>query len=144
MLTLVLFRELSQGLLERALETGVASGGFQRRIDGFFGERPMIPQVHQRREQIVSKHRNVCGDARHSRDCCFGQSIFELENDALGCLLADAGNRRQARDVLELDRTNQLLRLDARKYGERDLRPEGGGGVESSGVRAPGQENGIS
>ena len=29
---------------------------FDGRIDGFLGERPMIPQVHQRREQIVAQH----------------------------------------------------------------------------------------
>ena len=50
-----LLRELSQRLFQHALEAGVGarSAHGDRSIGGFFGERPMIPQVHECRDHIV-------------------------------------------------------------------------------------------
>ena len=98
---------------------------FRARVDGFFGKRPMITQVHQRREQIVAQHaarlRDRCAAAT---TCAFGRSIFQLEDDAFGRLLADAGNRREPREITAFDRADELARLDARQHGEADLRPD--------------------
>ena len=45
-------RQLAQRLLQRPLESAVRQR-LDRGFDSFLGERPMIPQVHERREQIV-------------------------------------------------------------------------------------------
>ena len=53
-----------------------------------------------------------------------GDRAFELEDDALRRLLADAGNRLEPGGVAEGDRTLELLRRSARDDSERDLRPD--------------------
>ena len=96
-------------------------GGRSERLDGgiggFLGERPMIPQVHERRDDIVAHDRRVGrGIAGGNRDRLRPrQPIFQLEDDALGCFLADAGDGGEAREVAALDGANQLERLDARQ-----------------------------
>ena len=50
--------------------------------------------------------------------------LLELEHDAIGRLLADAGDRLEARRVLAHDRTPQLGGRRAGDDGERDLRPD--------------------
>ena len=68
----------------------------QRRISRFLGQRPMIAQVLQRRDQVVAQTiraaaavpRRPRRPARASRE-----AILQLEHDALRGLLADPGNR---------------------------------------------------
>src|SRR5258705_22813 len=50
--------------------------------------------------------------------------LLQLEHDALGRLLADAGDRLEACRVLADDRAPQLLRGRAGDDRERDLRPD--------------------
>ena len=76
-----------------------ASERLHRRVHGFFGERPMIPQVHQRREQIVAQRpaRPARRRRRPRPRLRARQPILQLEHDPLGGLLADAGNGREPR-----------------------------------------------
>ena len=85
----------------------------------------MIPQVDERREQIVAQRgRSRAGAGARDRRLQPRQAILQLEHDALGRLLADAGNRRQPRHIAALDRADQLRRLDARQHRERQLRAD--------------------
>ena len=53
-------RQLPQRLLQRPFEAAVGRR-LDRSIDSFFGERPMIPQVHERREHIVAQRGRLAG-----------------------------------------------------------------------------------
>ncbi len=52
--------------------------------------------------------------------------LLQLENDPLGGLLADAGDRLETRRIAERDRPPQLGRGRTRDDGERHLRPDSG------------------
>src|SRR6478735_777689 len=86
-------RDFSQGLLQRTFEARVTANRLQGRVDRLLGKGPMIPQVHERGEQIVahagSRGRGVAG---RLRDAGARQPILQLEHDALGRFLTDAGN----------------------------------------------------
>ena len=88
--------------------SGVA---LDRRVDGLLGKRPMIPQVDQRREQVVAQQRR--GVDRRGRAAAppartRGRRSFSSSTIRSDGLLADAGNRRQPRQVAALDRANQI------------------------------------
>src|SRR5437667_6265193 len=95
-----LFRHLPQRLLERRFKPSVGHR-LDRGGDGLFSKRPMIPQVHERREHIVAhsawRGLHLAGNSVFNLHT--GQPIFQLEHDALGCLPADAWNRREPCDV---------------------------------------------
>ena len=107
------------------LESAVRRG-LDGRIDSFFGERPMIPQVHsaESRSSRSAGASRLRRPAATRRDLHARQPILQLEHDPLGRLLADAGNRRQPREVAALDRADQLRRLDARQDRQRQLRAD--------------------
>src|ERR1700722_2938872 len=118
------FRQLSQCLLQRTLEPA-RRRALDRGFDGSLGERPMISQVHQRREQIVAeRHLGYRTAGTNRRRLHPGQAVLQLESDPLRRLLADARNGGEARDVAAFDRQNELRRLDARQHGERELRSD--------------------
>ena len=80
-------------------------------------------------ERVAELDERVAGDelARRARlgdRRRLGERALELEHDPLGGLLADTGNRLEARRVLERDRALELVRRGARDDGERDLRAD--------------------
>src|SRR5437867_7849666 len=118
------FRQLAQGLLQRLLEPA-AGGALERGVHRLFSERPMISQVHQRREEILAQGRGAGRAVRYDgRHLSPWETILQLEDYALRSLLSDTGNRRQPRDVAALDGADELERFDARQDGERDLRSD--------------------
>ena len=64
---------------------------------------------------------------------------LELEDDALGRLLADSGDRLEARRVVQGDRPLELFRRRARDDGERHLRPDAADAEELHEERALGR-----
>ena len=76
-----------------------AVGRCSDRVDRLLGQRPLVAEVQQRRQQIVAQ---LVLRPRRSPAACAGrrqrrrQPILQLEPDALGGLLADAGDRASA------------------------------------------------
>src|SRR5215831_10408789 len=119
-----LLRQFPQGVLQGLLES-TTRRSFERRVGGLLRKRPMISQVHERREEILAHRRRSrwrtslrrwCRDAR--------QAILQLEDDPFRSLLADTRNRRETRHVAALDGSHQFKRLDARQHRQRNLRPD--------------------
>src|SRR5262245_5712794 len=82
--------------LKGALEQDVKARVFVA-VDGStnrcFGRRPGIPEVFESRQHICFDN----GLRRFRAEIL--QFVFQLDNDSLGGLLADAGNRRQPREI---------------------------------------------
>ena len=67
-----------------------------------------------------------------------GDLLAQLDDDALGGALADAGHRLEPRRVAGRDRVQELARRAAREHRERDLRARRPGRRSASGTaRAP-------
>ena len=69
----------------------------KRGVDGLLGLRPMIAEVLQRREQVVAQPiagRGHAASPAPAGTASMREPILQLEDDALGRLLADAGDRR--------------------------------------------------
>jgi hypothetical protein len=101
--------------------------GFQRGFHSFLGLRAMIAQVHERGHEVVTQPIDRRGDrcrARHRRGVELLQPIAQLEDDPLGGLLADPGNRREPCDVTTFHRNHQLTRIDSRQHRDRQLWPD--------------------
>ena len=85
--------------------------GLDGRIDRFFGKRPMIPQVHQRREHIVAqrerRQRPLRSNGRSSRSR--GSRSFSSRTIRSEVFLPTPGNRRQPREIAPLDGPNELV-----------------------------------
>ena len=85
----------------------------------------MVAQIHQRRQHVIPQRRGLdrpalgCRRVVHPR-----QAVLQLEDDALGCLLADAGDSREPRDVAAVNRLDQFARLDTREHRQRELRAD--------------------
>src|SRR5688572_31277200 len=79
----------------------------------------MVAEIAERRGEIFAQR---IRRRRRRRVDGLGQPIAQLHADALGGLLADAGNRREPRQVVALDRAGQVARLDARQHRQRQLR----------------------
>src|SRR5688572_28186825 len=84
----------------------------------------MITQVHQRREHVVSESGRLDGPGDGDRRPKPRQSIFQLDDDALGRLLADAGNRGEPGHVGLLDGAYELVRLHAGQHRQREPRAD--------------------
>src|SRR6185503_9563172 len=94
----------------------------ERPLDGALGFGTRVPEVDQRRDDVVR------GRAR-SDGRRFGRGkvlhlVLELDHQALGRLLADAGDAGQAGDVARTERRDELGRLDAGQHRDRELRPD--------------------
>ena len=87
---------------------------------------PLVAEVDQRRQQIAAQivaGRGLVG-LSGGRRRGQRQAVLQLQPDALGGLLADAGNARQARDVLRADRADQIAGIDSRQHRQRELRAD--------------------
>ena len=109
-----------------ASEADVASG-LDRGVGGFFGERPMIPQVHQRRDA----HRRASTGASAARPpaaiaaaCARGSRSFSSSTMRSDVFLPTPGiavsRATSPRSIARIE----LLRLDARQHRERHLRAD--------------------
>src|SRR5436190_24173930 len=114
-------QDIAKQILKRAVRRFLDRG-----VDGFLRDLSLVAKVGERREQVAAQI--VAGGGGVRRSAAGGraerQAILQLEADALRGFLADAGNARQARDVLRADRAHQLAGIDAGQDRERQLRAD--------------------
>src|SRR5882762_5025162 len=96
------------------------------RLDRLLRRWTCIPQIHQRRESIVScrskvHHPHLASDDLQPHQII--QLVLKLQHHPLGRLLADPRNLGQYRQVVPPDRPHQPLRRDPAQHRNRQLRP---------------------
>ena len=119
-------RDFSQGLLQRPLEARVAADRLEGRIDRLLGERPMIPQVHQRGEQIVAHAgppRRV-GVTGRRRTRARGNRSFSSSTMRSDVFLPTPGIAVSRATSPRSIAPHQIGRLDAGQHRQRELRTD--------------------
>ena len=103
------------------------SSVLRSRLNGFFGERPMIPQVHQRREQIVAHAAAPPAappPAPAAAACARGSRSFSSSTMRSDVFLPTPGIAvSRAESPRSIARTSSV-RLDARQHRQRQLRAD--------------------